>query len=135
MDLQGALQQLQGHVRAQVEIVLTNLAGVATREHFDEALYNRFLSSRQTIPVIYGQMLGWSNQLNSMAFAQGLQSLAEALNVITLDVDASLQQGVDETRKQSLIQGVTNADAVMSAFLQQVRNTETFHLLLDFSLR
>ena len=80
-------------------------------------------------------MLGWSNQLNNMAFAQGLQSLAEALNVITLDVDASLQQGVDETRKQSLIQGVTNADAVMSAFLQQVRNTEKIHILLDFSLR
>jgi hypothetical protein len=119
MDLQGALQQLQAHVRTQVEIVLTNLAGVATREHFDEALYNRFLASRQSIPVIYGQMLGWSNQLNNMAFAQGLQSLAEALNAITLDVDASLQQGIDDTRKQGLIQGVTNADAVMSAFLQQ----------------
>lgn len=124
MDLQGALQQLQAHVRTQVEIVLTNLAAVATREHYDEALYNRFLGSRQSIPIIYGQMLGWSNQLNNLSFAQGLQSLAEALNTITLDVDASLQTGIDETRKQSLINGVTNADAVMSAFLQQVCEEE-----------
>lgn len=122
MDLQGALQQLQAHVRTQVEIVLTNLPGVATRESFDEALYNRFLNARQVIPLIYGQMLEWSNQLNNLAFAQGLQGLAEALNVITLEVDAALQQGVDEARKNRFIQGVTNADAVMSTFLQNVRN-------------
>lgn len=126
MDLQGALQQLQAHVRTQVEIVLTNLAGVATREHFDEALYNRFLNSRQVIPLIYGQMLEWSNQLNNLAFAQGLQGLAEALNVITLEVDAALQQGVDEARKNRFIQGVTNADAVMSTFLQNVRFLRIF---------
>jgi hypothetical protein len=122
MDLQGALQQLQAHVRTQVEIVLTNLVGVATREHFDEPLYNRFMAARQSIPIIYGQMLGWSTQLNNMSFAQGLQSLAEALNAITIEVDASLQQGVDDARKQRLIVGVTNADTVMSAFLQQVRD-------------
>lgn len=121
MDLQGALQQLQAHVRTQVEIVLTNLPGVATREHFDEALYNRFLNARQVIPLIYGQLLEWSNQLNNLAFAQGLQGLAEALNVITLEVDAALQQGVDEARKNRFIQGVTNADSVMSTFLQNVR--------------
>lgn len=121
MDLQGALQQLQAHVRTQVEIVLTNLARVATREHFDEAIYNRFLSARQVIPLIYGQMLEWSNQLNNMAFAQGLQGLADALNSITLEVDAALQQGVDDARRQRFIQGVTNADSVMSTFLQNVR--------------
>lgn len=121
MDLQSALLQLQANVRNQVEIILTNLAGVATREHFDEALYNQFIASRQAIPVIYGQMLGWSSQLNNMSFAQALQSLAEAINVITLDVDASLQQGIDDARKQSLINGVTNADTVMASFLQQVR--------------
>lgn len=135
MDLQGALQQLQIHVRTQVEIVLTNLAGVATREHFDEALYNRFMAARQSIPVIYGKMLDWSNQLNNLSFAQGLQTLAETLNTITLEVDAALQQGVDEARKQRFIQGVTNADAVMSAFLQQVRFSSfphRFPCLLQF---
>jgi len=120
-QLQADLNALRGHVRTQIDVLFNNhlhLTGQDTSAAAAEPIH-KYNECRTQIPTLSQKIVTAGYHSGSVDLATYSQGLAEYLNVMRLEVEASLTvASLDEARVQAVYGGYTNVEACIDYCLQ-----------------